>query len=123
MEEEERQAFLDTYLNEPSLEAFTRGEREQIQTCFVRLPREPKGCYAKFQMNMVETPDTGDITGILSVMDVTDQAISEQIYRRLSVTGHDYVADLDLRKDFYTLLTNNKHVSRIPAPKGATVSE
>lgn len=119
VEEEERQAFLDTYLNEPSLEAFTRGEREQIQTCFVRLPREPKGCYAKFQMNMVETPDTGDITGILSVMDVTDQAISEQIYRRLSVTGHDYVADLDLRKDFYTLLTNNKHVSRIPAPKGS----
>ena len=53
VEEEERQAFLDTYLNEPSLEAFTRGEREQIQTCFVRLPREPKGCYAKFQMNMV----------------------------------------------------------------------
>ncbi|MFQ7398943.1 MAG: PAS domain-containing protein, partial [Neglectibacter sp.] len=102
VEEEERQAFLDTYLNAPSLEAFTRGEREQIQTCFVRLPREPKGCYAKFQMNMVETPDTGDITGILSVMDVTDQVVSEQIYRRLSVTGHDYVADLDLRKDFYT---------------------
>ncbi|MFQ7107856.1 MAG: PAS domain-containing protein, partial [Neglectibacter timonensis] len=45
VEEEERQAFLDTYLNAPSLEAFTRGEREQIQTCFVRLPREPKGCY------------------------------------------------------------------------------
>ena len=119
VDEGERQAFLNVYLNAPSLAAFMRGDTEQIQKCFIQLPREPRGRYAEFQMNMVETPDTGDITGILSVFDVTDQVISEQILRRLSVTSHDYVVDLDLSKDTYTLLTCNEHASRVPAPKGS----
>ncbi len=116
---EERRAFLDTYLNAPSLAAFTRGETEQTQKCFIRLPQEPRGRYAEFQMNLVETPGTGDITGILSVFDVTDQAVSEQIFHRLSVTSHDYVADLDLSRDSYTLLARNEHASRVPPPQGS----
>ncbi len=115
----QRQAFLDTYLSAPSLSAFARGETERIQTCFIKLPREPRGRYAKIQMNMVEVPDTGDVTGILSVFDVTDQIISEEILRRLSVTSHDYVIDLDLSKDSYTLLTYNQHAIRVPAPHGS----
>ncbi len=118
VDEDERQAFLDTYLNAPSLDAFARGDTEQIQKCYLQLPGESKGCYAEFQMNLVEAPDNGDITGILSVFDVTDQIISEQILRQLSVTSHDYVIDLDLSEDSYTLLTCNKNASRIPASKG-----
>ncbi|MBU5627298.1 PAS domain-containing protein [Oscillibacter sp. MSJ-2] len=116
--EEERQAFLGTYLNAPSLNAFARGDTERIQRSFIQLPRESKGRYAEIQMNMVETPDTGDITGILSVTEVTDQAISEQILRRLSVTSHDYVIDLDLNRDFYVVLTCNENASLLPAPEG-----
>ncbi len=91
--------FLNTYLSESSLQAFARGDTEQIQRCFIQLPQEPRGRYAAFQMNMIEAPNTGDITGILSVTDVTDQTVSEEILRRLSVTSHDYVVDLNLRED------------------------
>ena len=116
---DERRAFRDAYLNEPSLEAFGRKETEIIQKCFIRLPQEPKGRYVRFQVNMVEAPDTGDITGILSVTDVTDQVISERILRQLSVTSHDYVIDLDLKRDSFTLLTKNENASRLPKPQGS----
>lgn len=116
--QEERRAFLDAYLNAPALAAFARGEKEQIEKYFIKLPQETKGRYVTFQVNMVEAPDNGDITGILSVTDVTDQVISEQILRRLSVTSHDYVIDLDLSRDSYTLLTCKENARRVPAPKG-----
>ena len=54
---------------------------------------------------MVETPDTGDVTGILTVTDGTEQAISERILRQLSVTGHDFIVDVDLLRDRYTILS------------------
>ncbi len=119
MDEDERQAFLNVYLSAPSLAAFARGETEQIQKCFIRLPQEPRGRYAEIRMNMVEAPDTGDVTGILSVFDVTDQVISEQIFRQLSVTSHDYVIDLNLGEDSYTVLTCKNNVNLVPAPKGS----
>lgn len=115
---EEQQLFLDTYLNVPSLDAFTRGDTERIQKCFIQLPGEPRGRYVEFQVNMVQAPENGDIIGILSVTDVTDQTISDQILRRLSVTSHDYVVDLDISRDSYTLLTCQENASRVPAPEG-----
>ncbi|WP_130863585.1 hybrid sensor histidine kinase/response regulator [Bacilliculturomica massiliensis] len=117
-DEEERRTFLETYLNAPSMESFERGNTEQIQTCFIRLPGEDRGRYVTIQINMVQAPDTGDITGILSVSDVTDQVISEQILRRLSVTSHDYVVDLDLGQDSYTLLTRRDNASQVPPSRG-----
>ncbi|MCD7906799.1 MAG: PAS domain-containing protein [Clostridium sp.] len=117
-DEEERRDFLNTYLRAPSLAAFARGDTEQVRRCFIQLPGESKGRYAEFQMNMLEAPDTGDITGILSVFDVTDRIISERILRRQSVNSHDYVVDLDLREDSYTLLSRRENASRVPPPKG-----
>ena len=115
---EERKAFLGIYLNAPALEAFARGDTERILKCLIQLPEKPRGCYVEIQMNMVEAPDTGDITGILSVTDVTDQVISEQILRQLSVTSHDYVIDLDINEDSYTLLSCRKEASQVPPVKG-----
>ncbi len=115
---EERQAFLNVYLGAPSLKDYAQGKMERIQQCFIRLPQEPRGRYVTVQMNMVEAPDTGDITGILSVTDVTDQVISERILRRLSVTSHDYVIDLDLMSDSYTLLSRSETASRVPPARG-----
>lgn len=118
VEAEERQAFLNAYLNGPALAAFARKDTEQIQRCFIKLPREDRGRYVQFKVNLVETPDTGDITGILTVTDITEQTISERILRQLSVTSHDYVVDLDLDRDIYTVLTSNKTASRVPALRG-----
>lgn len=119
---EERRLFLGRFLNEPARAAYERHETEQVLTCFVKLPKEKNGRYVEFMMNLVETPETGDITGILTATDVTGQTISDRILHQLSVTSYDYVIDLDIQQNQYTVLAYNKNASYIPQPRG-TLSE
>lgn len=106
-DEKEREAFLKLYLNRPALEAFERSDMEQILCCYIKLPKEDSGRYVQFKVNLVETPDTGDITGILTVTDITEQIISDRILHQFSVTSYDFVIDLDLKRDVYKILTGN----------------
>lgn len=118
LDKKEQQAFLNTYLNVPALAAYQRNETEQVLKCFIQLPTEVNGRYARFKVNLLEDPDTGDITGILTVTDITEQTISDQILHQLSVTSHDYVVNLNLARDCYTLLTCKKDVIFAPPAQG-----
>ena len=88
----------------------TPADTEQIRECYVKLPKEKNGRYVQFKVNLVETPDTGGVTGILTVTDITEQAISERILRQLSVTSYDLVVDVDVLKDSYTVLTGSEQL-------------
>ncbi|MCH1983246.1 PAS domain-containing protein [Ruminococcus sp. OA3] len=101
----ERKSFMESYLNAPALEAYAKGEKEVLQNCFIKLPKEPVGRYVQFKVNLVEAPDTGDVTGVLTVTDMTEQVISERILHRLSVVNCDLVVDVDLLRDHCTLLS------------------
>lgn len=114
VDEAERQAFLETYLNAPMLAAFAKGELELNLKCFIKLPREKNGRYVEFKVNLVETPDTGDITGILTVTDVTEQTIADRILHQISVANYDFVIDLDLTQNRYTVLTGNPNAMFLP---------
>ncbi len=100
----ERRAFRDIYLNEPTLAAFEAGITELEFNCFIRLPKEERGRYVKFWVNLVETPDTGDITGILTVSDITEQTVSDRNLQQLSVSSYDLIADVDLGKNTAKIL-------------------
>lgn len=117
VDEQERQAFLDTYLNAPALAAFARKDTEQIQTCFIKLPKQSIGCYVQIKVNMIEAPGTGDVTGVLTVTDVTDKTMSERILHQLSVTTHDYIIDANLLEDSFKVLSYNKNAHRVPKPQ------
>lgn len=69
-------------------------------------------------MNLVATPDSKDVTGILTVSDITGQTISDRILHQLSVTGYDYVLDVDLSMDSCTLVSSNEGASRVPSQQG-----
>lgn len=105
VDEAERKAFMGYYLNEPTLAAYARGENEVSLKCFIKLPQEAAGRYVQFKVNMVKEPDTGDITGILTVTDITEQVISDCILRRLSVVNCDLVVDVDLLRNHCTVLS------------------
>lgn len=107
VDEKERELFLNTYLNKPSLEAFQRGDTERIQNCYIRLPNSPEGIYVQFKVLLVEAPDTGDVTGILTVTDITDQTIREKLVHQLTMESYDMVADVDLIHDRYHILVGN----------------
>ncbi len=118
VERDERQAFLGTYLNEPSLAAFREGRTQLVQDCYIKLPKEERGRYARFKVSLVEAPGTGDITGILTVTDITEQTISGRIQRQLSVASYDLVADVDLWQDRYLILTADKNGVDVPRRQG-----
>lgn len=118
VDERDRQKFLDIYLNGPSLRAFECGETERRLECFVRLPKEELGRYVQFNMNLVATPDTNDVTGILTVTDITDRMISDRILHQLSASGYDFVADLDLLRDTYKVLLRGDGIQCAPTAQG-----
>lgn len=118
VDEKERRQFYARYLNKPSLEAFARGETEQKMECFMKLPEEKKGRYVQIKMNLVSTPDSGDVTGVLAVTDSTRQTVADRIMHQLSSSGYDFIADIDLDEDTYNILSYGENGSGMPPEKG-----
>lgn len=105
VDEDERRDYLARFLNDPSLAAFQAGIKELEQDCFIRLPGDERGRYVKIKVNLVQDPDTGDITGILTVYDITEQVISDRNLRQLSTSGYDLIVDVDLFHDSSVILS------------------
>ena len=107
-DEKEREEFLAFCLNKPLLEAYARGEFQRQMKCCIKLPNEDRGRYVLIHMNMIAAPDSGDVTGIMTVTDITSQTISDRILHQLSVAGYDYVLDVDLCLDSCTLVSSSE---------------
>lgn len=107
VDNEERQTFINNYLNSPALASYQKNEFVKKLTCFIKLPHEEKGRYAEFQMNMVKAPETDNIIGILTVTDVTKQTLKEHIMHQLSVASYDLAVDVDLIEDQYVVLKSD----------------
>lgn len=111
-DEAEREAFYEKYLNEPSMEAYLRGEKEIIHPCFFKLPGKKIGSYVQFKVTLLEAPDTGDVTGILTVTDITEKIIREKIFMQMSSTNYDLVANVNLFKDTYEIVSGGDEIIR-----------
>lgn len=74
-------------------------------TCYLKPPKMERGRYVQFKVNLVETPDTKDVTGILTVTDVTEQVLSDKILRRVSLASYDIVAEVNLFENRYTIIS------------------
>lgn len=118
-DEKERHVFYNKYLNEPALRSYKNGEKIQKMECFVKFPKETRGRYVHIIMNLIATPDSGDVTGVLTVTDITEQTISERILHRLSVTGYDFVADVDIDRDRYQIIASGDTNDSIPPKEGS----
>lgn len=114
----ERASFLNAYMQKSALDAFAGGDMERLITCFIELPGEKTGRYVRMKGNMVLTPDSGDVTGIMTITDATEQVIADRALRHLSSYGYDFVLDLDLFHDCFRMLTWNKDAGRIPPRQG-----
>ncbi len=115
---EERRRFLEMYLNAPMLKSFRRKDMERVFRCFIQLPGEKMGRHVQCKVTLVEEPDTGDITGILTVTDVTEQVVADQVLKQLSNTGYDHIVVLDLFSDTYTVFTSNPKACCVPPQSG-----
>ena len=118
VDDKQRQIFCSTYLRVPALAAYERDETKQMNDFFVQFPDEETGRYVRFEMSMVSTPDSDDVTGILTVIDITEQVVADRILHQRSVTGYDFVVDVDLRRDTYTILSQDENAVGIPPHRG-----
>ena len=119
VEPEDRRKFLQMYLNEPMLKAYARQETERTFSCLIQLPHEKTGRYVRFKVNLVEDPDAGDVTGILTITDITEQAISSQVLEKLSCTGYEHIIVLDLSKERYHIFTSDPNADFVPEKTGS----
>ena len=104
-DQREREEFYGKYLNEPSLRAFNNGVKEVLMACYIELPGKKEGKYVQFQVDLVSVPDTGDVTGILTVTDVTEKKIQNTVFSRLSEINYDLVVEVDLIRNTYTIVS------------------
>lgn len=117
VDEAERKEFYSKYLNEPSKQAYLNGTSEIIMSCFLKLPHQELGKYVQFKVTLIDTPDTGDITGILVITDITEKVIREKIFMTLSSSNYDLVANVNLFSDTYEIVSGgDKH---IPEKRGS----
>lgn len=114
VEAEERKLFLETYLRTPTLSAYERGDTEIVQRFFVRMTPDAQGCYVQIKMNLVKEPDNGDITGILTVTDITEEVIADKILHRIMISSYDFVIDVDMRHDTFHILAGKPDIDYLP---------
>lgn len=116
---EERQHFLNTFLNAPLLEKFAQGINSQELECFIRMPHDNSGHYIKCVINMIESPDNGHTIGVLSVLDLTQFKINDQISMHLAHAHYDFIATCDFNSDSYQLFFTNSKANLMPPEQGS----
>lgn len=116
---EERQHFLNTFLNAPLLEKFAQGINSQELECFIRMPHDNSGHYLKCVINMIESPDNGNTIGVLSVLDLTQFKINDQISMHLAHAHYDFIATCDFNSDSYQLFFTNSKANLMPPEQGS----
>lgn len=116
---EERQHFLNTFLNAPLLEKFAQGINSQELECFIRMPHDNSGHYLKCVINMIESPDNGHTIGVLSVLDLTQFKINDQISMHLAHAHYDFIATCDFNSDSYQPFFTNSKANLMPPEQGS----
>ena len=116
---EERQHFLNTFLNAPLLEKFAQGINSQELECFIRMPHDNSGHYLKCVINMIESPDNGHTIGVLSVLDLTQFKINDQISMHLAHAHYDFIATCDFNSYSYQLFFTNRKANLMPPEQGS----
>lgn len=116
---EEREHFLNTFLNAPLLEKFAQGINSQELECFIRMPHDNSYHYLKCVINMIESPDNGHTIGVLSVLDLTQFKINDQISMHLAHAHYDFIATCDFNSDSYQLFFTNSKANLMPPEQGS----
>ena len=123
LNEEERRLFLDKFLTGPMELAYARGETKHELECFVKLPNEGRGRYIQINVILTSSPETGDVMGFLSILDITETKISSELFLRLAKVSYDFIADVDLKEDRYKMVSVNEKSSSIPFEAGSFSEE
>ena len=100
-DEKERAGFLDRFSNEALIAAHQRDETLTEYDCFARSPEMSSGRYVHVIEETTTIPGTGNLTGILSVWDMTSKHLVLQMQQRLVSDNYDFILGLDFVQNRY----------------------
>lgn len=100
-DEKERAGFLSRFTNEALIAVHQRDETLTEYDCFALPPQMPSGCYVHVIEETTTIPGTGNLTGILSVWDVTNKHLVLQMQQRLVSDNYDFILGLDFEQNRY----------------------
>ena len=83
------------------------------------MPHDNSGHYLKCVINMIESPDNGHTIGVLSVLDLTQFKINDQISMHLAHAHYDFIATCDFNSDSYQLFFTNSKANLMPPEQGS----
>lgn len=117
-DEHERKAFRDAFMTENLLASFGNGTMKREIDCFMRFPGDNSRRYMRVTVNLVQSPDTGDVMGLLSAVDHTDRRVSDLVTHSVIRNDYDFIAVLDIVTGEYSMLSYNDNSRVMPERKG-----
>ncbi len=104
--EEQRKAFLDTYLAAPLIYDFKKGITEHINTYLVDFGEGQK--YIEVKVDTIERDDK-DLIGFLVVTDITEETINNNVIHTITEQDFDYIGYLDIQTKKMTIVADSKN--------------
>ena len=101
--ETERSAFYASTLSQPLSTDFALGITHHDVTFSAPLHTGQALSWLTLNIDTVVQPETGDLLGFLSVMDVTERKMQEQMLETVVRRSYDYIAHVNLLEDSMTL--------------------
>ncbi|SDX30638.1 PAS domain-containing protein [Eubacterium barkeri] len=115
--EEKQREFLSKFLNAPLMEAHKNGAAGQKMECLISM-ENGNHRYASITIDVMKEPNTGELTGFFAVADITAETIYKKAINSIVDNYYEFIVDVDVKADTYTMLSKRKGLTNIPPSKG-----
>ncbi len=118
IEEDKRCEFSRHFLVTPIERAYKKGETGYTMACKIRVGRHSLK-YVKMTIDVLRQPDTGDLTGFFLMTDATEQMLFNKAMKTVTKMNCDWVVDIDMNKDSYTMISTRAGIDNSPPHTGS----
>ena len=115
--DDKKREVLDKFLTEPLIRAYAKGIARQSVKCKI-LVHGTYYRYVELTIEVLKKPGTEELVGFFNMYDIT----KETVYKKAVTVGFqkysDFLVDVDVRQDVYTMLTMRDDLTNIPPLSG-----
>ena len=114
---DKQQEFLSIFLSEPAIQAYANGITKRALQCRIKLA-DGSSKYVQFSIEILKQTDTNDLTGFFLITDNTKEFVFEKAVDAVIEKYCDWIVDVDINRDFYTMLIVQDGLENMPPQCG-----
>ncbi|MEG0935694.1 MAG: ATP-binding protein [Clostridia bacterium] len=111
--EAQRQTFRKTFGNENMKNSFELGITQHDYDCTINLGKEAGIRWIATHVDTALQPETGELIGFLTVMDVTSGKMQEQVLDAVIQCDYDFVAHLNLHSNTVVFYNSKNQMTQL----------